>query len=567
MQTFFFLVCISMERYEVLEQIGKGSFGSALLVRHKQERKKYVLKKIRLARQSDRARRSAHQEMELISTVRNPFVVEYKDSWVEKGCYVCIVIGYCEGGDMTETIKRVCGVHFPEEKLCQWLVQLLMALDYLHSNHILHRDVKCSNIFLTKDQDIRLGDFGLAKILTSDDLTSSVVGTPSYMCPELLADIPYGSKSDIWSLGCCMYEMAAHKPPFKATDVQTLITKIHKLIMDPIPAMYSGSFRGLIKSMLRKNPELRPSASELLNHPHLQPYISMVYLKLESPRRSTFPLQWSEKGSTVNERRRHSFSNDRRLNPSVSDTEAGSVSSSGKTSHSPVYNGRKVSQVTVGVVSEEIVGQRQRQEGVKKQSGGARTPRVAATSAKAYVMSKRVETPSSTPRTVSKHELKKELNPGDRRRSRRVSLPLVVENPMCPYESDITAICGLNSPDVSVNAPRMDKMAEFPDGLLQSRERESRAVDKNEDKSMTKDKCTSVKTRSGGWEEKQTRFDTSSYKQRAEALEGLLEFSARLLQQERYDELAVLLKPFGLERVSPRETAIWLSKSFKQASA
>ncbi|CAL5425208.1 unnamed protein product [Camellia sinensis] len=601
-----------MEKYEVLEQIGKGSFGSALLVRHKQEKKKYVLKKIRLARQTDRSRRSAHQEMELISKVRNPYIVEYKDSWVEKGCYVCIVIGYCEGGDMAEAVKRANGLHFSEEKLCKWLVQLLMALDYLHTNHILHRDVKCSNIFLTKDQDIRLGDFGLAKMLTSDDLASSVVGTPSYMCPELLADIPYGSKSDIWSLGCCIYEMAAHKTAFKAFDMQALINKINKSIVAPLPTMYSGAFRGLVKSMLRKNPELRPSAADLLRHPHLQPYILKIQLKSYSPRWSTFPVQLSDSNYVKKTRflepdvvtmltdreKQRSFSNDRALNPSISGTELDSPCSSQRAQHFPSYLNKKLSELSVGSIHENISVDTST---ASKVSSAAKTPRLAP--AKMSATPKRQTAPSRISSIVLNHDSRPvSRTPASKpfQPTRRASLPLSTRAATfeSPCKRNVGLLQGVESPNVSVNSPRIDKVVEFPlasseDTLFPIRKTSSISAQcsttppTSGDHSIMKDKCTVhildrtfTKPRNGSEcsdrspttvvssrsssDSRQRRFDTSSYQQRAEALEGLLEFSAQLLQQERIVELGVLLKPFGPGKASPRETAIWLTKSFKE---
>ncbi|VFQ86213.1 unnamed protein product [Cuscuta campestris] len=552
-----------MEKYEIMGQIGRGAFGSALLVMHKQEKKKYVLKRIRLARQTERTRRSAHQEMELIARARNPFIVEYKDSWVEKGCYVCIVIGYCEGGDMGEIIKRANGTLFSEEKLCKWLVQLLMALNYLHSNHILHRDVKCTNVFLTKDHNIRLGDFGLAKVLCSGDLTTSVVGTPSYMCPELLADIPYGSKSDIWSLGCCMYEMTAHRPAFKAFDMQGLINKINKCIVAPLPTMYSGALRGLIKSMLRRNPEHRPSAADLLRHSHLEPYVMKIRMMLESPRRHTLPAHSSgpkyvkktrfvEEPGTVNGRRR-SFCSDRALNPSVCGTELDTHGSSQDVVSSLRIN---FSEPSVG---SSVNDTSMKKSAMKTQRTTSYNTTSSAAPTRGHSNALRISNPGSTrellPVSVNKPS----------QSTRRSSLPLPTRTPKnpgppCKPSTGLLLLHGPNSLDVSVNAPRIDRMVEFHDCSTTPKDKNT----VHDNPPVEEEVGCGSRSRSPT---NCSRFDTSSYRQRAEALEGLLEFSAQLLQQERIEELSVLLKPFGLEKVSPRETAIWLTKSFKENAA
>ncbi|KAJ6392804.1 hypothetical protein OIU77_022313 [Salix suchowensis] len=572
-----------MDDYEVIEQIGRGTFGAAFLVLHKFENKRYVLKKIRLAKQTEKFKQTAYQEMNLISKLNNPYIVEYKDSWVEKESYVCIVTSYCEGGDMAQMIKKARGTYLPEEMLCKWLTQLLLAVDYLHSNRVLHRDLKCSNIFLTKDGNIQLGDFGLAKLLNKEDLSSTIVGTPNYMCPELLADIPYGYKSDIWSLGCCMFEIAAHQPAFRASvrvasalfrqktehffsalmkvnnfysvyeqDMAGLINKINRSSISPLPTAYSSTLKQLIKTMLRKSPEHRPTAAELLRHPHLQSYLaqcqdlSPVFL----PVTSEYRCADKPKGTRL---------------PNKSSAHRNAIGLKA----SPSKECRCFSQEKVDDFAQKVAVN-------DLHKSAEQTKRVNSETSSAIIAGTRHDEEKQEIASEKSQIVQEKLRGAGQAGMECESVSSGTCKRMEKLSADSTGYGGFSGYKKAL-ALAMDDKTRHDLELEPKSRKPSTATDMKSTPSKSKP------PRGNGVRQKElnrTPSDISSVSsltslhgdgtkiiwnhqtlQRADALESLLEICATLVRQERYEELAGVLRPFSEEAVSSRETAIWLTKS------
>jgi NIMA (never in mitosis gene a)-related kinase len=147
----------TLDNYHVVEQVRRGKSSSDFVVLHDIEDKKYAMKKICLAKHTDKLKQTALQEMKLLSSLKNPYIVHYEDSWIDNDNNACIFTAYYEGGNMANAIKKARGKLFPEERIFKWLAQLLLAVNYLHSNRVVHMDLTCSNIFLPKDDHVQLG--------------------------------------------------------------------------------------------------------------------------------------------------------------------------------------------------------------------------------------------------------------------------------------------------------------------------------------------------------------------------------------------------------------------------
>ena len=265
---------MGMEKYVVDRRIGVGSYGSAYLVRLRADKQRcLVLKKIRLDNVGAKERRAAHAEAKLLQRFDHPFVLGYVDSFSHKG-HLCIVTDYCEAGDLYCRLKSSKS-YWREDAILDMFAQICLALDYVHDQKVLHRDLKTQNVFLHRNGTIKLGDFGIARQMDAPmDMAMTVIGTPYYMSPELMEGKAYGYKSDVWALGCVLYELATLKHAFDANDMNGLVMKIVRGRVLPVPMHYSPELRALICKLLSKRSADRPTVKRVLETPVLAKHVA-----------------------------------------------------------------------------------------------------------------------------------------------------------------------------------------------------------------------------------------------------------------------------------------------------
>ncbi|ROL48936.1 Serine/threonine-protein kinase Nek5 [Anabarilius grahami] len=187
-----------------------------------------------------------------------------------------ILMEYCDAGDLMNRIKMQRGKPFTEQQIVDWFVQICLGLKHIHDRKVLHRDIKSQNIFLTLGGlKVKLGDFGIARMLNNTmELARTCVGTPYYLSPEICENRPYNNKTDIWSLGCVLYELCTLRHPFESSNLKQLVLKICRGRYSPVSQRYSNELRLLLNQLFKVSPRDRPSANSLLKRPLLQPLIS-----------------------------------------------------------------------------------------------------------------------------------------------------------------------------------------------------------------------------------------------------------------------------------------------------
>ena len=280
-----------IKNYKIIKLIGKGTFGEVYKV--SKDNKYYALKIYQIknddtssSNEYKESIKSIENEIKILSQLDNPFIVKLyevfslnpnsellKNNDVEEQQMMCLVLELCENGDLNDKIKekKQKNEFFSENEILQYFYEILQGLYYLHKNRVIHRDLKTLNIFLTENNHIKIGDFGVSKKLINNNIYAyTFVGTPYYLSPEICQNKPYDEKSDVWSLGVVLYELITLNKPFDSESQMGLFMKILKgkpaPINNTIKHSYSQKLINLVlENLLDKDPLTRYSIQQTIN--------------------------------------------------------------------------------------------------------------------------------------------------------------------------------------------------------------------------------------------------------------------------------------------------------------
>ena len=290
------------KNYIIEKELGKGTYGIVYKARSKNDNNIYVIKQISLTGLTKDQKNEVKQESEILKKIKSKYVVKYYDSFEEED-KLNIVMEYCECGDLSEFIdsQEKTKVLLKEDEIWKFFIKITLGLADIHKLKILHRDLKSLNIFLKQGKDVRVGDLGVAKVLNQTFFAKTFIGTPYYLSPEICEDKPYNDKSDVWALGCILYELCTYHHPFTAKSQGGLILKILNENPKPINDYYSKELKHLIKVIFNKDYQKRPSCLDILKLDYVIEKVK--YFGIYEDIKNSFPeIEKIENTSSSNEK-------------------------------------------------------------------------------------------------------------------------------------------------------------------------------------------------------------------------------------------------------------------------